>query len=503
LSDAKSLTHHLQLDKQPDIVARWMLYLEDFNFTIEHIPGKTNPADFLSRVSDCDNNDVDISSLNNDKIESDSNIIELQINNVQQFRSNNNLSYENILKCQLDDTECKQIFEQINNGTLKSPKYFIDDNSKLLMIKIKRKKKNNRIKTVINKILLPKSLIKTCISEAHGPHFGISKTFFFINKKYYWSNAFLDVKNFCNSCHECLKHKSKPTNILPDLISKSHLAPGELIAIDIVGRLPRSTEGHFYILTVIDHYSRYLEAIPLTNTSSLTIIKALTNYFARFGVPKSILSDNGSYLRSNLFVQFLQDLNIEHRKSSVYYPASNGVIERSHRSLKESIAAMCKNIFEWSERLLYFKLHYNNSLHSITQCTPANLFFGRELNLPMDTHHPVKLVEQPFKYLQAMKKHINETKQLVQCCEDQYFSRASKFLKGRQKPVFEPDDLVYLQSFTSPGTFQPKFNGPFKVIKKFRNHNYLIQDANDATAKMFTVNSSKLVYKCKPRPNLI
>lgn len=58
LTDAKPLTFHLQLDKQPEIVARWMLFLQQFDYTMEHIPGLKNPADFLSRmVSEEDNSE--------------------------------------------------------------------------------------------------------------------------------------------------------------------------------------------------------------------------------------------------------------------------------------------------------------------------------------------------------------------------------------------------------------------------------------------------------------
>ncbi|GBL76104.1 Transposon Tf2-8 polyprotein, partial [Araneus ventricosus] len=50
LTDAKSLTYHMNLDKQPDIVKRWLLYLQDFSYNIDHIKGCDNPADFLSRM---------------------------------------------------------------------------------------------------------------------------------------------------------------------------------------------------------------------------------------------------------------------------------------------------------------------------------------------------------------------------------------------------------------------------------------------------------------------
>ncbi|GBM91533.1 hypothetical protein AVEN_83463-1 [Araneus ventricosus] len=123
-------------------------------------------------------------------------------------------------------------------------------------------------------------------------------------------------------------------------IPKHHLAPGEFLAIDIVGKLPRSVDNQNYILTIVDHYSRYLEAIPIPNTTSNTIIRHLNYYFSRFGLPKYILSDNATYFKSDEIVNFYESLRIEHRKSSIYYPKSNGLLERTHRVLKESVASI-------------------------------------------------------------------------------------------------------------------------------------------------------------------
>ncbi|GBM16853.1 Transposon Tf2-9 polyprotein [Araneus ventricosus] len=297
LTDAKPLSHHIHLDKQPDIVARWLLYLQSFSYSIEHVPGFSNPADFLTRVQE-----------------------ETHINNLKIFSILNGMNYDNIKSHQQNDKETKEIIDKINdNKNVTCKDYYMDNNSGLLMIKIK----HLRNKQIENKIVIPKSLVKTCLESAHGPHFGTTKTFNVVKKNYYWKNYFLDTKKFCENCHECIKNKSKATNTQFEMISKSHLAPGQFIAIDIVGK-PRSYDGKCFILTIIDHYSPFLEAIPLPNITSSTIIKALNQYFARFGIPKLILTDNGTNLRSNEIDSFFSELQIEHRKTSIYFPQSNG-----------------------------------------------------------------------------------------------------------------------------------------------------------------------------------
>ena len=70
--------------------------------------------------------------------------------------------------------------------------------------------------------------------------------------------------------------------------------------IDIIGKLPKTTTGYRYILTIIDYATWYPEAIPLRSTNSTTIADALIQYFSRVGIPDEIVSDQGSSFISKL-----------------------------------------------------------------------------------------------------------------------------------------------------------------------------------------------------------
>ena len=84
-------------------------------------------------------------------------------------------------------------------------------------------------------------------------------------------------------------------------VFKAHLVLDECIAVVIVGPLPRSTRNHTYIMTVTENYSCYLEAYPLNGMTSKTAINCLKKYFSLFGIPKILISDNGSCFTSNEF----------------------------------------------------------------------------------------------------------------------------------------------------------------------------------------------------------
>ncbi|GBM63420.1 Uncharacterized protein K02A2.6 [Araneus ventricosus] len=341
LTDAKPLTEYQSLDKKPEIVARWLLYLGTFSFTPTHIPGSLNPADFLSRV-------VEENSLN--------------VNNITLFQPNDKLYMQNILIEQKQDEILSKIMNDLS-GNKPCKQYFLDVNSGLLMIKNAHKNKRK----IVNRIVIPKSLIKICIETAHAPHFGVRKTFDFIRHKYQWKCMYLDTKHFCEHREKCLEDKPKAKLTQTKIILKRNLAPGQCIAIDIVGKLSRSTDNKNFILTIIDYYSRYLEANPVQNITSTTIINCLNKYFSNFGLPKFLITDNATNFISNEMVEFLDRLNIQHRKSSIYYPMANGLLEKAHRTMKESLASICESTFQWSEKLLFFKLYYNNSIHSVTK----------------------------------------------------------------------------------------------------------------------------------------
>ncbi|GBM19208.1 Transposon Tf2-9 polyprotein [Araneus ventricosus] len=474
LTDAKPLTEYQSLDKKPEIVARWLLYLGTFSFTPTHIPGSLNPADFLSRV-------VEENSLN--------------VNNITLFQPNDKLSMQNISIEQKQDAILSKIMNDLSVNK-QCKQYFLDVNLGLLMIKNAHKNE----KKIVNRIVIPKSLIKVCIETAHAPHFGVKKTFEFIRHKYQWKGMYLDTKNFCEHCEKCLENKPKAKLTQTQMIPKRNLAPGQCIAIDVVGKLPRSTDNKNFILTIIDHYSRYLEAYPLQNITSRTIINCLNKYFANFGLPKFLITDNATNFISNEMVEFLDRLNIQHRKSSIYYPMANGLLERAHRTMKESLASMCESTFQWSEKLLFFKLYYNNSIHSVTKFAPAEIFFGRKQNLPLDSFFEPVTVENESKYLKNIRNNMCSIRNEFAKNEEQYFKNNAPHIKGRKVPNFNLDDKVFVKNFSHPHVFQEKYKGPFEIIKILRNNNYVIKSLKDN--KTMKLNVSKIFKQEQPRPNL-
>jgi hypothetical protein len=111
-----------------------------------------------------------------------------------------------------------------------------------------------------------------------------------------------------------------------------------------------------YIFTIIDRTSKWMEAIPLSDTSAAACAKALTFcWISCFGVPETITSHRSPQFTSNLWFKLCEMLHISHKQTTAYHPELNGAVERLHRRLKDAFCARAAAA-TWSEELPFVLL---------------------------------------------------------------------------------------------------------------------------------------------------
>lgn len=91
-----------------------------------------------------------------------------------------------------------------------------------------------------------------------------------------------------------------------------------------------------HYLLIVDVYSKWLEVLPINQTSAEKTAQLLQNLFASYGLPKVLVSDNGPPFTSAEFEQFLKNNGVRHILSPPYHPASNGAVE-SCANIQESM----------------------------------------------------------------------------------------------------------------------------------------------------------------------
>ena len=108
------------------------------------------------------------------------------------------------------------------------------------------------------------------------------------------------------------------------------------VAIDITGKHPTSRNGYEYILTVMDYFTKWAEAYPIRDHKATTVARVLLeNCFTRLEMPKEIISDQGTEFEGELFIDLCKSLDISKLRTSPYWPSTNGMVKRYHRTLNQ------------------------------------------------------------------------------------------------------------------------------------------------------------------------
>lgn len=156
-------------------------------------------------------------------------------------------------------------------------------------------------------------------------HLGIFKTFHRLAEQYTWPKMTSDVTRYVNKCVTCMK--SKPEQKAPAGRMGGHsqiTRPWEVVCTDIIGPLPRSSQNYNYVFVVADVFSKFCLCFPLRKATANNVIKHLVNdVFLVYGVPRTIISDNGVQFRSHQYKKFLENYKVQPSFTSFYNPQAN------------------------------------------------------------------------------------------------------------------------------------------------------------------------------------
>ncbi|GFX38361.1 retrovirus-related Pol polyprotein from transposon 412 [Trichonephila clavipes] len=174
------------------------------------------------------------------------------------------------------------------------------------------------------------------------------------------------VKN----CPDCIKYKAsnqKPSELLQTPVPAQRF---ETLAIDLFGPLSESKDGKRWILIIED-------CIP-NATAKECAITLIEEVLLRYGIPRRLISDNGTQFVSAVMQQICYLLNIHPSLIPVYHPQANPV-ERKNRDLKPRLAILVQDKHDcWSEKLPFIRFALNTAKCETTGQTAAFLNFGRE-----------------------------------------------------------------------------------------------------------------------------
>ena len=365
---------------------RWLEQLAEFDFEIIHRPGRRHGnADALSRkpCRQCDEAEIEVSLLRG--------VIETS----QTESVSESVTLE---QAQRDDPDLRLVRSWLEAGAEVPSLQDILTESETVKVYwyqrdalyLKDDVLHRRTPEGVEQVLVPRALREKFMRLAHtgvtGGHLGVRRTRCQVRRRAYWVGWSSEVKRYCAQCGRCCQYRRGPPPRQGPLQPLPCGEPWERLSVDITGPHPRSRRGHVYILTMMDNFSKFVEAVPLSNQEASTVAKALVEtVIVRYGVPLQILTDQGTNFESNLFKEMCRLLEIDKVRTTSYHPRCNGLIERFHRTLNAMLAKVVStHQRDWDEMLPYVMAAYRASNHEVTGFSPNYLVFGRENRAPLD-----------------------------------------------------------------------------------------------------------------------
>ena len=398
-TDNSSMTHLFnRKDPINNRVARWLVFLASFRYTVIHIKGKDNLLpDLLSRYVDFDKLEAENKNYSLFTISRQPTKI-LQPTNLQ--CSNLSLSSiptltwttlppSTLRSKQEADPRWKRIIDYLiprldNIRQLPRPKIpclsdFTLNNENILCIKTKTNS------TLSLRPVVPDCYIPLALSYLHDSHLAAHpsprQTQISGESKLYWTTLIKDTREYARSCIYCQQFKDI-TQYFPDVIGNNKITPNfpnESLSMDITFMQP-STNGMKYILSIMDMYSRFTTFYPLRNMYADTISDILNDHCCTFGFPNLIVTDDANNISASLQKDIFSLLSIKH-SMTIPYRHNPLMVERIHHPLKQALSIMCQGAEKsWPTYLKKVTYALNTTYNGSLDCSPMQAFFMRQQN---------------------------------------------------------------------------------------------------------------------------
>lgn len=398
---------------------------------------------------------------------------------------------------QAQDSNIQRILKELYKPNVATSYVFHDG----LLYKLipMHKASNEKVKV----IFLPNSLVNLLLKAYHSDplagHFGVKRTYLKLQHQFWWPNMLTSIKTYIKDCLACQQYNisrlKKPGHLCsiepPD-------GPFQLIGIDFCGPFSRTPRDNQYVLCITDYFTRWINAIALPNCSAQATAQAIFNeYICRYGVPNSILSDQGTHFNNQLMDAMAKLIGYTHIFSTVYHPQTNGMVERFNATFVPQLAKLHdRESNNWDEYLSPVIFAYNTGVHSTTKYSPFQLQFGHEPRLPIHKPSTTYTFHKPNDYYVQLQKSLRI---IHNNAHDNILQQQSKYKDvydtHRSNPVYDINDSVLTKVQGYRSKLDPRYSITPKIIIKKQHPVYWVKDQTTQIIQRVHVNDMRLLYK--------
>jgi ribonuclease HI/transposase InsO family protein len=213
-----------------------------------------------------------------------------------------------------------------------------------------------------------------------------------LRQGFYWPTAVADATRIVRSCQGCQIY-AKQTHLPAQALQTIPITwPFAVWGLDLVGPLQKAPRGFSHLLVAIDKFSKWIEVRPLTSIRSEQAVAFFTNIIHRFGVPNSIITDNGTQFTGKKFLDFCDDHHIRVDWAAVAHPMTNGQVERANDMILQGLKPRIYNDLNkfgkrWMKELPSVVWSLTTTPSRATGFSPFFLVYGAEAILPTDLEY--------------------------------------------------------------------------------------------------------------------
>ncbi|XP_034218889.1 uncharacterized protein LOC117630253 [Prunus dulcis] len=211
-----------------------------------------------------------------------------------------------------------------------------------------------------------------------------------IRQGYFWPSLHTDAQAFTQKCDKCQRFANIPQLPAEPLTAMVSPWPFAQWGLDLIGPMPEGKGQVKYAVVAVDYFTKWAEAEALATITAARIESFVwQNIVCRFGIPNSIVTDNGRQFDNAKFKQFCSNLKIRLCFASPAHPQSNGQVEAVNKIIKKTLKTkLDKAKGCWPELLPEVLWSYRTTFRTSTGETPFSLSFGTEAVAPVEIGQP-------------------------------------------------------------------------------------------------------------------